>query len=71
MRTDMTDAQRLMNNAASKGREVDEGYAEVLALAKSRLAADPNNEMARQILENFSRFMDTGERVTSFAEFMI
>ena len=63
--------KRLINNAAARGRDVDEGYAEVVALAKARLAADPTNDMARQILENFSRFMDTGERVVSFSEFMI
>jgi hypothetical protein len=63
--------QRLMKNSAALGRTVDSDYAEVVALAKARLAADPNNEMARQILENFSVFMETGKRIESFSEFML
>ena len=69
----MTNAQvqGVIQQARSRGVACDEYEACVFLGAKELLAANPENPIAKSVLENYSRFLLTGTKKTSFAEFLL
>jgi hypothetical protein len=70
----MTQAQvtEILNNLADRGRESTEYDVMVYLQAKEIISQNgENQEHAREVVEAFSRFVLTGEKPNSFAEFLL
>jgi hypothetical protein len=65
------DVDLVMSAAAIRGIHVDEDEARMFLGAKGILAADPSNKLARQVIEESTRLLTTGQRPTTFARFML
>jgi hypothetical protein len=72
----MTEAQvsELIASAATHGREFDHFDAGLFLLAKEVLArgkSDPNYEYAQTAVQDFSRYMTTGQKKYGFAMLLL
>jgi hypothetical protein len=69
----MTNAQvaKIISDAASRGIEVSEDEVCTFLGAKELLLKEPNNKVARQVVEESTKHFRTGEKPTSFARFVL
>ena len=67
----MTNAQvaEIVAGAAQRGIEVDSYDASVFLGAQEILEREPHNANAREVVANFTTWMQTGIKPVSFAEF--
>ena len=61
----------MIGNAASRGVTVSENEAVAFLGAKELLAHDSDHRLAREVVENFTKYIATGKKPWSFAEFML
>jgi hypothetical protein len=68
----MADAvQTLIEACASRGAVVDEVEAGHVLLARKILGRDPENALAKQVVQNFGTHLATGKEPQSFAGFCL
>jgi hypothetical protein len=65
------DLQMLIEACAARGVVVDEVEAAHVLLARKILERDPENALAKQVVQNFGTHLTTGKEPQSFAGFAL
>jgi len=69
----MTNAEveKVVAQAAARGIRISTFEATTFLGASALLEREPDNLNARQVVENFTRYLSTGTKPWSFAEFLL
>ena len=69
----MTDAQvkLIIEGALDRGRKLSWREAKVIFGCKELLTSDPDNEVAKTVYEDYTRYITGGVPVTGFGEFVL
>jgi hypothetical protein len=63
--------QMLIETSAERGAVVNETEAAHVLLARQILKRDPENALAKEVVQNFGTHLSTGKEPWSFAGFML
>jgi len=66
-----SEVRAAIDEARQRGIKIDDYDAKVFLGAKEIFAADPKNQTARAVVLEYTRFLTTGQRPTSFNEFAL
>jgi hypothetical protein len=63
--------QAVIEFASDRGIDVDEFEAQAFLQAKRILERNPDDAIAREVVENFNTHLTTGKQVCSFSAFLL